>query len=1615
MHKDLIVRTPSLAASSELLVIAPIKPGLVPTLDAVTYTSRAKLLLRTLHAARRNAHEYNLFRAVSDAVERVGVIHTLRVAVLDPDAASPHGSILLSVNFDGSYEAYVRTIWQKSSRLLDLIFCNTVDHVTGWDHSYDAWSRWLRSRQINTPFYYGPPGLTKADATALRMQDRFQRRQADVDLLTTRTAIADAEHIAWELVENDFDPQSGPFALPPGQALAAGEREGIRQGLQGLAGVYRLAELYSPADASALSDGVLLRRAADELLPEFARLFDLENKYGHSIREAAGGRLDAALRWFAQRPALPAVRRPPALPDAQPAFPPHVQAGILAPVENARHACVCLVAFDGPAAAAVFLRAFVPTSAGTPARDGLFVNVALTFEGLRAAGVPETVLDQLPIEFRQGMQQRAGLLGDVHANHPRRWSLPVANWPQAVQDPDAAVAADAPAVPLGAVHALVQVRSAVLDEDAIASVLQQRFGPTEAAGVRVLSVQWLRRQFRVGRDGTPQVVDHFGYADGLSDPTFAPDDAYFFSNQVQLGEALVGHANAADAAPELGDDLQPLLQDASYLVVRKLRQDVEAFEKAVANTGLPTDLVKAKLMGRYPDGTPLIPDRDSLNDFNYDDDTLGAKCPFAAHIRRANPRTADGAQPHDVKAVPGARPPVLFRRSMSYADRQADGRVEKGLFFMAFNASIGEQFEVVQRWLTGGNSSGAPSGASDPICGVPEAGRRRHFRFEHDDQVVRVPLDGDDELGVESTPLVQLAWGAYFLAPSTRGLAHLATLADRAGSGTTPVPWNAAEGERVLERLRLLDKAAAKEIRRLGKDSMGPARTAALDAWKTALEDPESRREFVTASVWAAIRDRHAGLLHSTYGVLVADERLVNEVLADASARYSVQAYQKRLSDTIGPIFLGLDPGPEYDRQATACNAAIEAISFQEGYDKARRYAQERLAHWVAEADQRAQAYGESRWELNLDIRELNEHVLARLLTDWFGLDEREAPDLLVAAGFDWAAFADDAPARYPGAFYTPSRYTFQPQPTEAVRQLAESHGRHLRGQVAAYLRRVDTRLQAPVTRAVLDDLRHASGDVSTDHDLAARTIAGAIMGFVPTTDNNLRRVLDEWLRDQTLWRLRSRIPAGSLADHRAGRDALARPLMRAMMLRPMPEFIWRTAVRDHTLTDRQGSAFDIRTGDRVVLGLISATHQGLERGVHDVVPVFGGDRWGQPAPRHACPARHSAMGVMAGILSAIVDAPTALRPAAAGAALSFEGPVSARPRTPVPKAASARSAANQFRKLDRIQELGRRLARAKILPPPPAEPDGETTDLTAAIAASRIVSAGRRVLATVADRPALKRLRERLLRERLSVLSQTKGTMLAWGDSWFQLNHPLTADEWDLARSLARLGWDTDGFATHSNEGLTLREMSQVPRRKGFYRTVHLRKPRVILLDGGGNDVHQDAQDPASRWYPASPLHRLAAPAGSNPPLVMDEVRHFVHGELRGHLDTVLRHLVDVTRGEIPVFVIGYDHPIPDGSTFPFGDRWLDPVNRSPYDASQGRAVMRHLIDELNTMIGQAVAAMPGQGLHHLNLTGTLARQPGFAANPRRWWLNELHPTEEGHDALAAVIDREVLAVLNA
>ncbi len=425
--------------------------------------------------------------------------------------------------------------------------------------------------------------------------------------------------------------------------------------------LFGLSNVYPPGSG----DGVLLHRAARELLPEFFRMMrgGLYESALNDARERFGEQLD----WFdndVEEP--PPVRIPPALPESAPATEDDVQGGILRSYDGVTHGWrLVLLAFDGAAALADFLTRFRPTRErdGLPP-GGVAANIAFTLEGLRVARMSEAQIAWFPEEFLVGMEARATTLGDVHTNHPRRWRLPVRNGfdnPKEVGDP----------VSLKSVHAMVQLR--VRPQDPLAYSVQQAREELGKAwtgivqgldGVRVLSVQWMQRHF----DDDGQVIDHFGFTDGGSDPVFDPaQQGTQYPNLVHLGEALLGYDNEADRATQASTDRDRFLRNGSFVVVRKLRQDVAALENAVDaavasdDAHLTRDIVLAKMMGRYPTGNPksglplIATDPQHPNDFNYEDDKTGSTCPLHAHIRRANPRMLKPSDNDDTIASAGCR------------------------------------------------------------------------------------------------------------------------------------------------------------------------------------------------------------------------------------------------------------------------------------------------------------------------------------------------------------------------------------------------------------------------------------------------------------------------------------------------------------------------------------------------------------------------------------------------------------------------------------------------------------------------------------------------------------------------------------------------------------------------------------------------------------------------------------------------------------------------------------------------------------------------------------------------------------------------------------------------
>jgi len=1237
MQKQLLVKGKTLAGVSDLTLFAPIRQGFVPSLESVTYRTRLEMLLKTLGASRASSQEYSLVRPFSDSVERVAAIHSVRLAIVEPES-----KLMLAATFDGAWDTYIRTLWLKVGTLLDVIFCNTEGYVVSSDNGFDAWAAWAGRVQAESQFFYGTPQLTVPDVRHLRMTERLSREAAaGSDVAMAGARVERAEDLAW---------QSATAGTSPPDAASAAET--LRQGLQGLSVLYRLADVYLPGTA----DGDILLRAARDLLLELVELGRAQPP-APALPAPVAERFRRQLAWFNRDPGPGERPRRPF--EATPFDRSDVQGGIVRGYAGITHGCLLMIGFPDPHSAADFLDRLLPRVTrddAQPAAAQAICNVAFTHEGLRALGLAEAELARFPMAFREGMAARAGVLGDLRGNHPRRWRPPLRNWP--------APQPGAPMVELSAVHLVVQLRVQALPcGDALPRHFDDLSDPrhplhahirelVDGCAADLLSVQpmWRNHDPRTG-----VVREHFGFADGISQPV--PDPAAVgahYDGRAHLGDLLLGYPNTFDPAPPADD----LLHNGSFLVIRRLRQDVAALHAAAdaarATTGLSRPEMLAKMMGRTLDGAPLVTAAPAPNDFNYDADPQGEACPLQSHVRRANPRP--GAAPRTDRETPVPR---IMRRGMSYgppfnAADPADpcNAQERGIVFMAYNARIAEQFEVIQRWLSGGNSSGGLSAPADPLLGVPTPGDPRTFRFVHQGVVRRVDLDAPAgaPLGAQRGPFVQLEWGAYLFAPSLKALASLQRLA--AGAASRPrVAWSVDEGEQIIDRLIALESRPGVDL---------------VERWKGVLEDPTPRREFTSAAVWAAIRERRGGVLRTPYGVLVAGRDLVDRVLTDARHHYTVEGYRERTALSFGEIYLGLDrdaKGGRYDQEATAANRAIQAITQRDAFELSRQYAREILAARIRLDQSLAQALGKPSWELNLDTKEVTDHVLASLCEEWFGLNEAGGRFERGGQRWDWNE-GDAIP--YPGHFTAPSRYVFQPRPGTCPVDIGQRHGRALRVAMRAFCEAHRAAGTVPSTRAGRPARVGAAifGDplARADADWFARTCTGALVGFLPSVDGNFRATLNEWLQTDEFWRLRQRLAAQpDPASFDAAQQVLEEPMKRAMQLRPLPESVWRTARKPHRL-----GTLRVRAGERVVVGLVSATQHDLAEGRSDVTPVFGGVRsphGPRPGhPTHACPGYAAGMGVLLGLHSALLTIGETLRPSPAPLSLTVSGPTPPRP-----------------------------------------------------------------------------------------------------------------------------------------------------------------------------------------------------------------------------------------------------------------------------------------------------------------------------------------------------------------
>jgi len=396
------------------------------------------------------------------------------------------------------------------------------------------------------------------------------------------------------------------------------------------------------------------------------------------------------------------------------------------------------------------------------------------------------------------------------------------------------------------VNALVLV--AADDASELAGEVERLAREAAAGGARVLSIQQ-------GARLSPRNREHFGFHDGISQPGIRgrlsdcpgdfltrrenPDDpGEGKPGQAVLwpGEFVFGYpgqdpfaSNAEGGIQKPGEcsllaaDRSPVApewaRNGSYLVFRRLRQDVGAFRdfirRQASALGLAPALLEAKLVGRFKSGAPLMrtahedpalgTDGCANNDFLYSSsspannqpasgqcrrstppapDLLGERCPFSSHIRKAYPR--DDASRFVVGA--GGRSDTeshrILRRAIPFGPPFPEGASpdgeERGMLFMCYQTSIVEQFEHIQRqWANvvevrrDGIPAELPFGAGvDGLIGQSPDPRQRQF-------VWKLP-----ELGLENgqpavrlltaPPFVVPTGGGYFFVPSLSAVAQMA-------------------------------------------------------------------------------------------------------------------------------------------------------------------------------------------------------------------------------------------------------------------------------------------------------------------------------------------------------------------------------------------------------------------------------------------------------------------------------------------------------------------------------------------------------------------------------------------------------------------------------------------------------------------------------------------------------------------------------------------------------------------------------------------------------------------------------------------------------------------------
>ena len=345
--------------------------------------------------------------------------------------------------------------------------------------------------------------------------------------------------------------------------------------------------------------------------------------------------------------------------------------------------------------------------------------------------------------------------------------------------------------------------------------------------------------------------------------------------------------------------------------------------------------------------------------------------------------------------------------------------------------------------------------------------------------------------------------------------------------------------------------------------------------------------------------------------VVVFGRQEVMDVFQDAGDNYSVCGYAERSNKAFGTFFLGMDPGPEYDLEGGAINAAIMSMTLADGFQAGADATDLVLPKISGDPP---------------DPQDLTDRMLAEVCRGLFGLPDGH---LVTEGSMKFHLFT---PALCPGDYAPMSGHIFFPDPGVLLTLAGRHLGQQIKEQTVKFvedLRRASSPPEAKLTRVLFDTIP------PDQNDRFARTLVGVMMGLLPTIEGNMVQALKSMHADGSYYGLASQIRDLSNPRDPQAIDAILRaPLFRAIQAGPMPPAVWRTAKKDHVI-----GGVEVKKGDKINIAIKSAALEDLKNGSADVTPVFGGNRSASPHPTHACPGYELAIGIMFGTFAAVMNA----------------------------------------------------------------------------------------------------------------------------------------------------------------------------------------------------------------------------------------------------------------------------------------------------------------------------------------------------------------------------------------